>query len=165
MILKGFYDALFAQFSGIDGYVTNINGSSKSVKANNSANWIMSLSSYVTELATSKTGYGYQFGTGDTPAIFTDNGLRGDFISGLAATFSKSVEDTDGGKMLKILATITNNNSTEVTIKEVCIVTYANNGNIGNFAIERTVLDTPVTIAAGGFGQVEYTIKFNYPTA
>lgn len=29
--------------------------------------------------------------------------------------------------------------------------------------INRTVFDTPVTIAAGGVGQVTYTIRMNYP--
>ena len=30
--------------------------------------------------------------------------------------------------------------------------------------VERTVLETPVTIPAGGVGQVTYTIRMNYPT-
>lgn len=59
--------------------------------------------------------------------------------------------------------TITNNNETDITIGEVGIVYQT--GSSYSVLFERTVLESPITIPAGGVGQVTYTIRMNYPTA
>ena len=58
--------------------------------------------------------------------------------------------------------TITNNNATDITIGEVGIVYQGSNTAA---LLERTVLDSPITIPAGGVSQITYTIRMNYPTA
>ena len=115
-----------------------------------------------------KNTQGVLFGTGDTPASLDDYKLAGDMIQNIAASIHKTYSYSEAQPNLKALYTITNNNEAAITIKEVALnvqYTYNSNGNISGCVIDRTVLDTPVTIPAGGIGQVEYTITFNLPTA
>ena len=111
---------------------------------------------------------GVLFGTGDTPASLDDYKLAGDMIQNIAASISKTYSYSEAQPSLKAVYTITNNNEAAITIKEVALnVQYTHNSNnsTSGCVIDRTVLDTPVTIPAGGVGQVEYTITFNLPTA
>ena len=115
-----------------------------------------------------KRTQGVLFGTGDTPASLDDYKLAGDVIQNIAASISKTYSYSEAQPSLKAVYTITNNNAAAITIKEVALhvqYTYNSNGNVSGCVIDRTVLDTPVTIPAGGAGQVEYTITFNLPTA
>lgn len=108
---------------------------------------------------------GVTFGDSDQPATVEDYKLAGNIISNLVASVTISKSDND----ITARFTITNNNSTEVTIKEVCYTAYFQyftsswGSNSNGVVIDRTVLDTPVTIPTGGVGQIVYTITFNYP--
>ena len=111
------------------------------------------------------------FGSGNEPATSNDYTMA--FITGLTATLVKSVASDDNGASSTGVFTITNSNSNEVTISEVGIFSKLYTRGTadatgasysGPFLLERTVLDTPVTIPAGGIGQVTYTIRMNYPT-
>ena len=79
------------------------------------------------------------------------------------------VNDDSGGGTTATY-TITNNGSEAVTIAEVAIMarilTDANGSNAAATLQlwERTVLDYPVTIPAGGIGQVTYTVRMDWPT-
>ena len=111
---------------------------------------------------------GVLFGTGDTPASLDDYKLAGDVIQNIATSISKTYSYSEAQPSLKALYTITNNNEAAITIKEVALnlqFDYSSNGSSTGCVIDRTVLDTPVTIPAGGVGQVEYTITLNLPTA
>lgn len=107
-----------------------------------------------------------RFGDGDTPPTRDDYKLSGNVITGFTSTYAKTVSKQDeNGFTVTALHTITNNNSNEITIREVgkfSRTQYAS-GSYTQYLLDRTVLDTPVTIPAGGIGQVEYTITFNYP--
>ena len=127
------------------------------------------LSSHSNSLTTS----GIAFGTGTTPPTFNDYKLSGELITNLSVsnTVSKN-QDGNGTIEFTTVSLITNNNATDVTIGEVAYVhmnqsCYPTSTSIitGYYMCERTVLDTPVTIPAGGIGQVTYTIRMNYPTA
>ena len=78
-----------------------------------------------------------------------------------------TVTPDESGLTITALYTITNTGSSAFTIGELGLIaaTYTNVSTNSKCLVERTVLDTPVTIPAGGIGQVEYTITFNYPTA
>ena len=124
------------------------------------------LSSVKTDLARYTSGV--LFGTGDTPASLDDYKLAGAVIQNIAASIHKTYSYSEAQPSLKALYTITNNNEAAITIKEVALnlqFDYSSNGNSTGCVIDRTVLDTPVTIPAGGVGQVEYTITFTLPTA
>jgi len=117
----------------------------------------------------SKTPPGVVFGTGNTPPTVDDYTLSGSFISGLSTSNVTVAETTskndDGSMVFTYVYTINNSTGADITIGEIGIQTYANSSSYYiNVLVERTVLDTPVTIAAGGVGQVTYTIRMNYPT-
>ena len=156
----------------------NVNGEEKGLYSGNSKGNISlgsdtgsSETAYIGRLVQTYNGYGgVRLGTGDTPATVNDYKLSGNLITGY--NFTVKIETQNSAESDKITATytITNTSSSEITIKEVGIV--AKMGNTTSTAqiqhmglLERTVLDTPVTIPAGGVGQVVYTITFNYPTA
>ena len=124
------------------------------------------LNSVKTNLATYSSGV--LFGTGDTPASLDDYKLAGDVIQNIDASIHRTYSYSEAQPSLKAVYTITNNNETAITIKEVALnreFNYTSSGSSIGCVIDRTVLDTPVTIPAGGVGQVEYTITFNLPTA
>ena len=107
------------------------------------------------------------FGDGSTPPTANDYKFAGSVISNLKF-LSSPLDLTDQNDVItqKRIFTITNNNANAITISEVGITCnifqYTQDAR---FIVERTVLDTPVTIPAGGIGQVVYTITFNLPTA
>ena len=124
------------------------------------------LNSVKTELTPNTSGV--LFGTGDTPASLDDYKLAGTVIQNIATSIHKTYSYSEAQPSLKALYTITNSNEAAITIKEVALnlqFDYNSNGSSTGCVIDRTVLDTPVTIPAGGVGQVEYTITLNLPTA
>ena len=119
-------------------------------------------------LKTSLSNYGgVILGDGDTPPTSDDYKLAGNIVTGFnySKTLTQVVSET--AVTAKAVYTITNANSTEITIKEIGLIGNADNSASSSkiFLLDRTVLDTPVTIPAGGIGQVEYTITFNLPTS
>jgi hypothetical protein len=111
---------------------------------------------------------GVVLGTGATPANLNDYKLAGDAITTFTYTASVSTQETDKGYECTALYTITNSGTAAFTIAEIGLFgdCYTNDSSSnGCFMIDRTVLDIPVTIPAGGIGQVTYTIRMNYPTA
>lgn len=106
---------------------------------------------------------GVAFGTGTTPPTLDDYCLSGDMIAGIVASCVFQENSDDSGCTLTMVYTIVNNNSSEITIGEVAAF-CGSGGSTKGFMLERTMLDSPVTIPAGGVGQVTYTIRMNYPT-
>ena len=112
---------------------------------------------------------GVIFGNGDTLPTLEDYKLSGDIVSGFTYSAAISKASTDNGISITARYTITNTSSSEIVIKEIGVVNKLMSSNYSGLQyiglLERTVLDTPVTIPAGGVGQVVYTITFNLPTA
>lgn len=114
---------------------------------------------------------GVILGTGTTPVSFNDYKLSGDIIStfNYSAQVSKGADES--GMYITAVYTITNTSSSPITIGEIGIMnnttSTSTSASDGKYCIllERTVLETPVTIEAGGVGQVTYTIRMDYPTA
>ena len=125
-----------------------------------------------------KTGttasYGFCFGSGNTPPTLNDHTLSGDFIdpSTYQVTTSVTVNtENEFATELEATYSVTNISSNDIIIGEVGLCCYvkgrktsSGSDTVCPFMVERTVLDTPVTIPAGGIGQVTYTIRMNYPT-
>ena len=117
------------------------------------------------------TNSGIIFGTGDTPPTFNDYKLSGDIIQGLTAQAVVEAHTTSNSCYRKFIITVQNTTSEAQIIREIGYVRRApalkSDGKTTIIfpLVERTVLDNPVTIPANGFGQVEYTITFNLPTA
>ena len=126
---------------------TGINGQT------NLKNVLMNIST----AATPKNG-GVAFGNGTNEPSEDDYTLSGSLVTAFTASAVMSKTDNT----LKVTYTLTA--TADITISEIGLFGLYYSGNRYPFLIERTLLDNPVTIPAGGVGQVEYTIKLNYPT-
>lgn len=178
MILRNWYKALTALMYNDDSVIgVDINGSNKKFKGSNGTNGIydipltmVSNSSLSGNIYTPNMGIvrtdtyngGVIFGTGDTAPTFDDYKLSGSMITTITASAAASaVQDNDGCTFVGTY-TITNTGDEEITIKEIGLLLNSKHGY--RHLIERTVLDTSVTIPVGGVGQVTYTIRMDYPT-
>jgi hypothetical protein len=122
------------------------------------------------KVRTSYNSYGgVVFGTGTTPPTKDDYKLSGTLLTTFSYSAGVSYEYDDTGTTIRAIYTITNTGSNDITIGEIGLMSnmYDASSQVASRKgfIERTVLDTPVTIPAGGIGQVVYTIRINYPTA
>lgn len=123
--------------------------------------------------AYSNSMVGVALGDGDAPATLSDYKLSGNILSTFSYSCSVVRETDEDGSSLSNCITITNTGSDDMTIKEVGLFSHCNayrtapGGAVTGkpCLIERTVFDSPITIPAGGVGQVTYTIRMNYPTA
>lgn len=106
--------------------------------------------------------YGVVFGNGTAPATLDDYQLAGDHFQTYDAFASITSNSTEDYTEIVATYTITNTGTSEFTISEIGLTSCYNSYNEGTL-VERTLLDTPVTIPAGGVGQVIYTIRTNYP--
>lgn len=115
--------------------------------------------------------YGVCFGSGNEPATIDDFKLSGASVLNCSCSVScsHSYESDGSNGVMSVHYTITNNNDTEVVIGEIGIFgewycrTTSNKANNFYYMVERTVLETPVIIPAGGVGQITYVIQMNYP--
>lgn len=114
---------------------------------------------------------GVAFGTGSTPPTINDYYLSGSNITTLSVGSATSAKYDDQKHEFSCIYTITNTGDSDVTISEVAMFnSWGTSAVTGyntacGFMIDRTVLDAPVTIPAGGIGQVTYTIQVNIPEA
>ena len=111
---------------------------------------------------------GVIFGTGNTEPTIDDYQMAGEHF--VDYTESHTYESTLNGttKTLSCRYTLTNTSTESVTIGEVGLSTYAyrevsSNYYYSGFLLERTALDSPITIPAGGVGVITYTLKFDLP--
>lgn len=117
------------------------------------------------------------FGSGSTPPTENDTDVES-LITGITASYSSRTNPpvlVDGEKVYRYLDyTITNNGSSSITIREVCfyLVVLAGgsaigdtisrqSSNYGNILFSRSLLDNPVTIAAGESGIVRVKFELN----
>lgn len=85
--------------------------------------------------------------------------------------------DDDSGTGVRVTYTLTNGGSESITITEIgwfirnismatwstTSISNGNTNNTGTYMLDRTLLDTPVTIAPGEVGQVVYELRFVPP--
>lgn len=114
------------------------------------------------------------FGTGSISPTIDDYRLSGDTVTGYTSSNYSKDEYAEDGTFAKrtITYTITNNNTEPVTIGEIGIficATWTTSRSSDKYIyttypylLERTVLESPITIPAGGVGQVTYSITENY---
>ena len=137
------------------------------VKLTNTSGELTFPNMYFVLTSTGAATGGVILGTGTTPPTLDDYCLSGDMITTFTYSNSVTVAPGESGVTITALYTITNTGNSAFTIGELGLIaaTYASASASNKCLVERTVLDTPVTIPAGGVGQVEYTITFNYPWA
>ena len=161
MVLRNFYTILMAKLMSTEAMpFVNYQGSKLTYSGNVSAG-NMGFQEQMTLMQTSYNNKGVIFGDGDTPPTVDDYKLSGNVITGLTGSCTQTCEHDDEQRSVTSVWTLTNNNENDVTIRECAILVGFNYQTI----IERSVLDTPVTIPAGGIGQVTYTVTFVFPTS
>ena len=117
--------------------------------------------------------YGVSFGTGTTPADASNYKLESILNTtqiSVANPSAVSYSQFDTHDEHSVTFGVTNKTAEAITISEIGLTAIPYKGSsssgITNYAlVDRTVLDTPVTIPAGQSKQITYTIRFNYGDA
>jgi hypothetical protein len=160
MILKNMFNALATVMVGYTDTpglkCTNGSIRNTAVSYGNYATYT-NLSNAMRNITNVTTGAGIVFGDGTSEPSLDDYMLKGNYFAGTGnVDFSYSFDDT--GITYTAVCTLTNNTSEDFTVSEVGV----QSGNSPTTVlIERTLLDEPITIPAGGIGVVTYTIKLN----
>lgn len=113
---------------------------------------------------------GIWLGSGTTQESVTDYGLETRITSGLSGTCQidgNNTLDLNGNPQIKMILTLTNTGNTDVTVSEISYMqnVYMANDQNGTgktnapILIDRTLLNTPVTIPAGESAAITYTLK------
>lgn len=125
--------------------------------------------------AVSTESIGIVVGSGDTPATENDYALANKISTGLTGTVTQSTAyDSETGKTSAYsVLTLTNTTSSDIVVKEVgCYSNFGTATEMGGTIstgggrrkcalIDRTVLDTPVTVPANGNSVIRYSFIFN----
>lgn len=160
MLTKNFYALMRTALGRTSSTVTSIENTTGTVSMN-SSNWygvFGSMNCYETN------GYQYvRFGSGTTPATVNDYKLESLIDSGITVAHPNIVTTEQTDSYISWTVTFGVSASVEITISEIGLIAkaYRPNGVIDTL-VDRTVLDTPVTIPAGQSKQITYTIRFNY---
>jgi len=112
--------------------------------------------------------YGIYFGTGTTPPAMSDYNLESPILDGtLSSSSTASPQKGFEQDHARIYATheVTNNSTSDVTVTEVGVFGAVNASSTSVFMIDRTVLNTPITIPAGQSRSITVAIQFDYPEA
>lgn len=126
--------------------------------------WCCARNALSTINSTGTLGNGYlMLGTGTTAPTADDYHLESPITTNLSCD-SVSVSRTSLTKTYT--ATFTNSGSSDITVTEVGFIVYIlynysnSNENSDHFLMDRTVLDTPITIPAGESRTVTYELSF-----
>ena len=107
-----------------------------------------------------------RIGSGTTPATLSDYSLEAPITNNFSVLENKkTIGVDDDGYWVTYKYVISNVGDNDMVIGEIGYFGYVlYNASAGSFyLIDRTVLDTPITIPAGGTGTVTYTLKFKVP--
>lgn len=127
-----------------------------------------SIDSHTLTSAPGSNAPGVLLGDGTAEPTINDYALSGNIVnSGLThvCTLTKSADDS--GITLTADFTITNGNDNDITISEVGLCGWSRgtttagstgSGKISRYLVDRTLLENPITIPAGGVGQLTYSI-------
>lgn len=180
MILRNWYKALLVIMTGEEHKVLNVQGTQISagdtIRFSPNAAYELCLNNssgyacpHLGSLRSSYDAYGgIVLGNGNAPVSFDDYKLSGDVLTTVSApSATPEITLDDNGFTATVTHTITNTGTEEITISEIGLMAKASNSSSAyrGVLVERTVLDNPIKIPAGGIGQVTYTFSFNYLTA
>lgn len=121
-------------------------------------------------VTTNADAAGISVGAGNTAATEEDFQLAEPLTSGINLTLTETVYGADepGYPYVQYKVTVTNTGSDPIAVKEICYKQTLNAAKYPGYAtdagnhicmLDRTVLDTPVTIAAGDAGIITYKLR------
>lgn len=159
MLTRNYYNTLLSMFA--QSTIPNGKKNTKGVitDAGVYSGWLMETLGTPQFIGLSDTVTGIVFGTGSTPPTIDDYKLESIISGGLTGTFTYSINNATG--IIKII--LTNTSGNDITISEIGwqaynAYKYNNSASNGIALMDRTVLDTPVTIEASSIGVVEYKL-------
>lgn len=172
MLLRNYYnymammhfDKLSSASSFGDGFLSlkNTSGSLTYPYAS-SGSWSGYSPCSIQNLLTSSSYHSY--GSGVTAVTYEDYKLENEITSGISKTISNTdpVYNAETKKWSSTIAhTIINTSSNLITINEIGTSGRCSSGTA---LVYRTVLDTPITIAAGSAATITFTLEYQMPTA
>lgn len=122
--------------------------------------------------ATTATNSGIHVGTGNTAATENDYALESPITSGMSGvvTVNKFIDASTNNPCVTYNMVLTNTTSSDVVVKEVGFYQQvalgasagATSTTNRTILVDRTVLDTPVTVPANGNAAIYYTLKTSY---
>ena len=166
MLTKNFYSYIRSSFSGQETYATftNTDGTIRTVfvATNYPPFKVMNV------WGKSTTSTGVSFGTGTTLASVSDYTLESRLTDNQISVSTPSAVSFSRGDAYdeySVTFGVTNKTANDITISEIGLTAmpYSPSGGSNVYTlVDRTVLDTPITIPAGQSKQITYTIRFNY---
>lgn len=159
MFLENYFLCLHSIHSGDSVAMRKCNDTTYTITTNNAFNAIR-LKNSLSSVSGDYNAACVVFGNGDTPPALGDYRLSGEIIRTISGSGMATVTNVDGVATYESLLTVVNTGEESVTIKEVGLTVMG----IASVLIERTLLEEPITIPAGGVGQITYTIRMVYPT-
>ena len=161
MLTKNFYSYMRAAFQKTSATFTLTDGTTDMTKLFNDTPPFDAMNAW----ADGKTNIkGVSFGTGTTPATVSDYFLESiltDTQISVSVPSAVSFSRFDTYDEYSVTFGVTNITAEAITISEVGL-TANPQSNPYYVLVDRTVLDTPITIPAGQSKQITYTIRFNY---
>ena len=166
MLTKNFYSYMRAAFKNKSAKFTKTDGTTETISLTSDSPPFVIMQYWT---ASVNMG-GVSFGTGTTPADISDYYLESILDPkkiGVATPSEVSFSQFDTHEEHSVTFGITNKTAEAITISEVGLTAvpyYSSSGNSTRkcVLVDRTVLDTPVTIPAGQSKQITYTIRVNY---
>lgn len=156
--------------------VTNADINLSCLNGGSSVNLITSLST----TTGSNSANGIAVGSGDTPATendYTIESIITTLTTSATPTVTPHYDTTTGKYVISVDLTLSNATSADIIVKEVCRFSRVVKGtNLGDAAtssqsnwvtilIDRTVLETPLTVPAGGAAVLRYGFEYDMDAA
>lgn len=167
MLLKNWHEYMRGAISKDTAFeVVNCSGVNFITAYNYSFNSTSTVNAFFHNFYNCVTNYtaGVVFGNGNTQPTESDYRLSGTLHNNISAS-SNVVYKTEGNKLsMEGVFTITNNGTEDMIVSECGYVgSVKQSSSLGDYMLlDRTLLEEPITIPAGGVGQVTYTITFNF---
>ena len=162
MLTKNFYSFMRCEFQNTASTFTATDGTThKDIGFKTSDPPFIAMKTW----AHKASAYGLSFGTGTTPATASDYVLESildDNKINVSTPSSISFSRYDTYEEYTVTFGVTNKTGDAITISEAGLTIYNTNTPYPYVLVDRTVLDTPITIPAGQSKQIAYTIRFNY---
>ena len=169
MLTKNYYETVYAlhKNAGVN-LVTTSGGSSSGVLISHLYSSSDASFPLCIAMVRCHSDYGVRFGTGSTKPTVDDYKMEEIISSGITVVCPGSVSRSKTPLYEEVAVTYGVTATKDVTIREIGV--YCQAGAGASYAktvylADRTVLETPITLAAGESKQITYAIRFNYPVS
>ena len=166
MLTKNFYSFMRLVFQKAASTFTLTDGSMSTIKSTTNSQPPFEI---MKNWANAVSATGVSFGTGTTPATVSDYFLESILTTteiSVSTPSAVSFSQFDTYEEYSVTFGVTNKTAEAITISEVGLTAVPYSYSTASYVlVDRTILDTPITISAGQSKQITYTIRFNYGDA